>query len=180
MKKQVYIISMIVLFTGMVFSIESCKKDDSVNDSGISSGSGKVAYLGKEYALNFGNFEDYGEYDGIYYYQVYLFSEGVDIANESGSGNVVAIYFSTYSPPLSLGTIPYYTEFVDPIPTCEAEIVLEYDLDNEIGIRISSFTEGTSTISKSSDGNSYTIQFNFTTFDGDILSGEYTGNISEI
>jgi len=95
----------------------------------------------------------------------------VDIETDTGFGNVLAIYFSTYSAPFPEGTIPYFTESVDPVPTFEAEAVLDYDLDNEEGIHLTGFTDGELTITKSSDGNTITIQFDCNSFEDEKLTG---------
>jgi len=160
-------------------TFNSCKKENNTNDGGASTGTGEIEYLGKKYAVNYGYYELYGQFEGIYNYQLYLFSDGVDIEKESGIGNVIAIYFSTYLPPLSEGTIPYYSENVNPYPTFEAEVVLDYNLDTSSGIRLSYFVDGELTISKSSDNKTYTLQFDCAVDDEESLSGHYTGTIIE-
>ena len=168
----------IVFLVGIVATFLACEKDDIKEDGG-SGGSGKMVYMGKEYPVSIGYYETYGIYDGIHNYRLYIYSEGVNIETESGTGNAIAIYFSTYVAPLPIGTIPYYSETVDPVPTFEAEVVLEYNLDTEEGIRLSSFSEGELTITKSSEANTYSVQFNCISFGGEILSGQYSGKIFE-
>ena len=169
----------IAVFPVIIFAaLLACEKDDST-EKGESGGSGKMVYMGKEYPISIGYYETYGIYDGIHNYQLYLYSKGINIETESGTGNAIAIYFSTYVAPLPIGTIPYYSENVDPVPTFEAEVVLDYNLDTEEGIRLSSFTEGELTITKSSQANTYTVQFNCITFGGETLSGQYSGTIFE-
>jgi len=179
MKRLTHLALSIAILIAVSATFTSCKKENNTNDGGASTGSGEIEYLGKKYAVNYGYYELYGQFEGIYNYQLYLFSDGVDIEKESGFGNVIAIYFSTYLPPLSEGTIPYYSDNVDPCPTFEAEVVLEYNLDTDSGIRLSYFADGELTISKSSDNNTYTIQFNCVVDDEESLSGNYTGKITE-
>jgi len=178
MKRLIYLIGAITFLIGITLTFDACKKENNSNDA-ESKGSGKMVYMGKEYLINIGYYETYGVYDGIYNYQLYLFSEGVNIENESGTGNVIAIYFSTFSAPLPIGTVPYYSENVDPVPTFEAEVVLDYNLETENGIRISSFSEGELTITKLSEANTFTVQFTCVLHDGETLSGQYTGTIYE-
>jgi hypothetical protein len=172
----------VIVFLFLLFFLMNnvaCKKEKDEYDGGIT-GSGEIEYNGIKYEINKGLYEYYGQFDGgVHNYRLYLFSDGVDIENESGSGNAMAIYFSTYTPPLNSGTIPHYSEDLDPIPNFEAEMVLDYDLDAEVGIRFYSFVDGDFTISKS-QGNAYTIQFSVTTWDDEIITGQYSGNIFEI
>lgn len=168
----------IVILLGTAVTFVACEKDDITNE-GESRGLGKIAYMGKEYSISIGYYETYGVYEGIHNYQLYLYSEGVNIETETGTGNVIAIYFSTFSAPLTSATIPYFSEVVDPVPTFEAEVVLDYNLETENGIRLSSFSDGELTIAKSSGESTYTVQFNLNLYDGEILSGQYTGTIYE-
>lgn len=179
MKRLTYLIITLTFSVGILLVFDSCKKEDETNNDGGPTGSGEIEYRSKKYAINHAYYEYYGEFEGIHNYQLYLFSDGVDIENESGFGNAAAIYFSTYTSPLPAGTIPYYSDSVDPVPAVEAEVVLGYDLDTENGIRITSFEEGQLTMTKSSDGNSYAVQFSFTTADDEVLSGNFTGKIIE-
>jgi hypothetical protein len=177
--KRLHYLSIITFFLiGISATFLSCEKNDATEDV-ESGGSGKIAYLGKEYSISIGFYETYGIYDGIHNYRLYLYSEGINIESETGTGNAIAVYFSTYAAPLPIGTIPYYSEVVDPVPTFEAEVVLDYDLETEEGIRLSSFTEGELTITKSSKANTYVVQFNCILFGGETLSGQYTGTIYE-
>lgn len=167
------------MLVGLSAMFDSCKKNDEADPAGSGpTGSGKITYLDKSYPVSRGYYEYYGKYDqGIHYYQIYLFSEGVDIENESGSGNAIAMYCSTFEAPLPQGTIPYYSSDEDAVPNFEAQAALDYNLDTETGIRISTFTGGELTITKSSD--QYTLQFSCQLEDGEILSGQYTGKVIE-
>lgn len=164
---------------GILLYSNSCKKDEETINNGGPTGSGEMQYMSKKYMIKYAYYEYYGLFEGVHNYRLYLFSDGVDIENESGYGNAAAIYFSTYASPLPEGTIPYYSESVDPVPSIEAEVVLEYDLSAETGIRISGFNEGELSITKSSDGKTYTIQFSWITFDEEVLSGQYNGQVTE-
>ena len=181
MKRLTYLIITLAFSVGILLAFDSCKKEkeDETNNDGGPTGSGEIEYMSEKYAINQAYYEYYGLFEGIYNYRLYLFSGGVDIENESGYGNAVAIYFSTYASPLPTGTIPYYSQSVDPVPSVEAEVVLGYDLDTEIGIQITHFTQGELTMTKSPDGKTYTVQFNWTTMDNEVLSGNYSGQIIE-
>jgi len=177
MKKIIYLLPAIIGLFCISTTFNSCTKKKNGNDES-GSGTGSISYLGKNYMIEKGLFEDYGINDGVYNYQVYLFSDGVNIDNETGYGNVIAIYFYGNTKPIQTGTIPYYEIDADPVPTFEAEVALDYNLDTNTGIRISSFTGGELTITKTSDNN-YSIQFNCVTEEQETLSGQYTGTISE-
>lgn len=155
----------------------SCKKDKEDSYDGSPTGSGTLIYQGKSYAISFGLYEDYGFYDGIHYYELYLFSSGVNLDEETGYGNIAAIYFSTYTAPLSTGTIPYYSEGIEPVPAVEAQVGLDYNLETEVGTDLYAFVDGEINISKSDDN--YNIQFTFILQGGGTLTGQYTGRIFE-
>ncbi len=167
-----------VLITLTTLMVSSCKKEEDQKIEGPS-GTGILEYKGIQYDITMAYYELYGQFDGIYNYELYLFSDGVDIDNETGFGNVAAIYFSTYSPPLPEGTTPYYDESSNPYPNFEAEVVLDFDLDADTGIRMNYFDEGGFILNKSSDGKTYTIQLSCILAGKDTLSGHYSGSIIE-
>ena len=96
---------------------------------------------------------------------------------ETGTGHVLAIYFYGDMPPLQQGTIPYNgSEQI--VPAFEAEAAMDYNLDTQTGIYISAFSDGELTISSSS-GNNYTIAFSLEQQDGKLVTGQYTGKVTE-
>ena len=181
MKKLAYLLITIIFLAGITVTFNACNEEDDTVDI-VSNGSGEIEYMGKKYAINFGYYEVYGKFEDAYNYRVYLFSEGVDIENESGFGNAIAIYLASYSPPLTSETIPYESDSFDTYPSFSVQGVLEYDLDTQNGIELNfGDANGDLTITKSSDGKTYTIQFKCTSLgDEKTLTGKYTGKITEL
>jgi hypothetical protein len=173
------------LFSGVLFLViilllflGSCKKDKEETLNEGPTGTGSVFYNESTYSLNRAAYELYGQFGGVYNYELYLFSEGIDVDTETGTGNIVSMYFSTYVAPLPAGTIPYYTFNVPEVPTFSASLYLEYDLVNETGIRFDGFEDGEVTISRS--GDTYTVEFTCYSMGQDTITGQYTGKILEI
>lgn len=178
MKKLTSLLIAFIFMVGLATIFESCKKDEEEVNLNESSGTGTIEYMGKTYDIRYGLYEYYGEFEGIYNYRLYLFSDGVDIENETGMGNVLAIYFYGDMPPLQQGTIPYNSGFDQNIPSFDAQAAIDYNLDTETGIRIDAFSDGELTITNNS-GNNYTITFSLEQGDGELLTGQYTGKVSE-
>ena len=161
----------------LVLSESACKKNDE--DTGLSqaSGTGTVKYQGKSYTVKYGLYEYYGEFEGIHNFELYLFSDGVDLDNEKGRGTVIDLYFYSNVPPLPTGTIPYYIGATINPPVFDARAGLDYNLETQDGIAFNGFDYGELTITR--NGDNYTIQFTLQTDDGETVSGQYSGKVGE-
>ena len=177
MKKLTCIVIAFTFIVGLATTFESCKKKEEDVNLNESSGTGTIEYMGESYDIRYGLYEYYGEFEGIHNYQLYLFSDGVDMEKETGSGNVLAIYFYGDMSPLQQGTIPYNGSN-QIVPSFEAEAAMDYNLDTQTGIHISAFSDGELTISSSS-GNNYTIAFSLEQEDSKLVTGQYSGKVTE-
>lgn len=158
--------------------LSACNKDDKKENVTPTLGNGFVEYDGKTYGLDYALYEDYGQNSGVYNFEIYLYSSGIDMEEESGTGNVVAIYFYSNKPPIPVGLTPYFTEFVNPVPTVEAELVLDYNLETEEGTAFYNFVGGQVRITQLGE-DQFRIEFSFFLNSGKNITGEFSGRIDE-
>ncbi len=173
-RHQHLLISLFVIIS-IILSSSSCKKEDNVNDPGSSSGTGSIEFDGKSYSIKYGLYDYFGEFGGVHNFELFLFSDGVNLNNETGEGNVISIYFYSDVPPLPTGTIPYYSG-TDDIPYIEAQAGLDYNLETQVGKVIPVFQEGNVTITRS--GDTYNIEFTLISETEGQMTGNYKGKVS--
>ncbi len=170
----------ILLFFTSV-TLMSCSTDD---DGEEENGSGNANYDGTEINLDQGYIVDYGEYEGLYNFDITLLSDDfeIDIANENIEGNGEMVYFEMWteqSSGLKNGTYTLSNGESD-FGLTYAEFAMDFNPneDEEEGGSYLESTVAEVTVNKS--GSTYTLDFELTFENGKSLTGRYVGNLIEI
>jgi len=141
------IIKSILLICALIFAI-ACSKDDDitkVNNTGIITIKG-VAYVLAD-GIIWDRIEESGE--GIYNFDIDLFSEGIDPENETGLGHLAAMeLYTDLSDDLAPGTYIHDTDGTYPTGTFCGNIILDINFDTEKVSKWYTTTSGNITVKK--------------------------------
>lgn len=167
------ITKVVALLMGLSVVLSSCSKDDENKPAS------QVTFDGTTYSLNNGTISSM-EWDGAYEIDINL--SNFSLADAMSGGNVPSELNTLYiniegqsSAALEAGT--YKLDDADP----DSEVFMadfSYGMDaTGEGGEIVDFENGTVTVAK--DGESYSIEFTFTTVDGKEAKGSYKGRLDE-
>ena len=132
---------------------------------------GSFTYDGNTYPVHSAMLWDYGATNGSYNLDFEAVSAGVDLMEETGTGNGFLIELFFPNPTPTSGTYTYNTN-LDPFTFGYAEIFLPWDYDAWTGTFVPA-TGGT--VNVTVNGTEYTIEFTLTLVDGKTATGSYTG-----
>jgi len=158
----------------VLFIFVSC--DPDLKSS--SQGNGTLVYKSVTYSLSQGILEGYGSSytaDGSYDWDIILASSGINIINETGTGEY--LYIDLNSPEVSLVPGIYtwnYTRVANSL--VDGEIGIGYDAYNEIAQDWGSVTGGTVNII--SVGSTYELEFTLYLDNGETVTGSYRGQLT--
>lgn len=159
----------------MAIGFSSCN-DDEDGPPGKFTFNGKTYQITKVYAESDGS-EPVGD-DVYYYWTVYLVSSGISYNTTeeewSGTGDAVLLYFWALNDD---SLLPPGTYTDDDDGYCDG-VYIGYNVVEEVGDYYGDFDSVSFTISKS--GNTYTINFTIETDDGEVITGSFTGSVSDI
>jgi hypothetical protein len=166
----------IILFV-IAITICSCSGDDDNNSNSIN----KLIVDGVEYPLESGNLLNYGSDVGIYNIDLDIQSPGIvvpDCTEESAIGQGQNIYFEMWtSNPDFLDSMTYSIvdeEFLEVGDITTSDYILNYDSDAQENTW-TIISSGTVDVQKS--GNNYTISWDLTGMDGEVITGNYSGTL---
>ena len=156
----------------VLFVFVSCDPDFKSS----SQGNGTFVYKGVTYSLSQGILEDYGSNgNGSYNWDITLFSSGININNETGTGEIV--YLELNSPEVSLVPGPY-TWNIDMV----ANSLTTGDLD--IGCNVATgysqeyrYANG-GMVTITSVGSEYILNFTLDLDNGETVTGSYSGPLT--
>ncbi len=158
-----------------------CKKDDD-NENSNNSNSNHFTYLGQDYEITEGRIDYYGmKKNGktiLYNFEVELFSSGITSTGDTKSGQGNLVFMDVYSTSAAsiAGTYPMGESGYEDIPHFEdGLIIMNGSFDNgwpdDVGI-----LDG-STLKISKDGDIYTFEMEWTSFDNKSITGYYKGEL---
>ena len=173
----------LILLLAAVFTFTSCDSDD--DNGGDNNETGNFLRIDDDrFELSQGYIEEYGELqDGVYDWDVTLFSDDFDLTNEeepTGTGEAIYLDLRTSNPNgLSIGTYTYSDEEEE-----DAGALTYVDAIAGIGISFESETGTTfiitsGTVTVSGTGSDQVIEFDLTASNGDAVTGRYKGALIE-
>lgn len=150
--KNLLTLSMIAVLS-IALTFTSCKKDDDNNTT--NSG---TAVVGENTAtFSKGALEFYGLWgQNTYNFDIYLASSGIDIANETGSGDLLYFELFTSTDTFNGGTFTYsFDQLANTFDN--GYLIINGNWETEIAENYYEIQSGTLTVTKS--GNSYDISY---------------------
>jgi len=160
----------VCLLLTAILLLHSCKKDESGPENFLK-------YNDLTYEITKGYLENYGEYGGVYNYDVILTSTGITLTEDgpSGVGNIA--YFEMYSSSstdLAAGTYTFSASAINANTFDEGLVGLDFDLANEVGTSLE-LVGGTIEVSKT--GSTYEINITGVLATGKTVTGRYKGTL---
>lgn len=160
-----------------VITIYSCSGDDDNNSNSIN----KLIVDGVEYPLESGTLLNYESDGGIYNIDLDIQSPGIvvpDCTEDSAIGQGQNIYFEMWtSNPDFLDSMTYSIvdeEFLEVGDITTSDYILNFDSDAQENTW-TIISSGTVDVQKS--GNNYTISWDLTGMDGEVITGNYSGTL---
>ena len=138
------------------------------------SGTGSFTYDGQTYPLTGAGLDIFTEY-----FEVNLVSSGINVAEWTGTGNIV--WFDLTSPSTQGAPGTYDWAVTGGYELYDAAISLNYVAGSGTGTWLSADDVLASTadyVSIAVDGSTYTIEFHLTMTDGKTVTGSYTGTVT--
>lgn len=171
---------MFILLLLTSVSFISCSEDDDGGE-GNENGSGNATYNGTKINFDKGFIVNYGEYEGLYNFDITLLSDDfeIDIINEDLEGTGEIIYFEMWtdqSTGLKNGTYTLSNGESD-FGLSFAEFAVDFNPNDADEDDYLEATEAEITVNKS--GSTYTLDFDLTLENGKSLTGRYVGNLIE-
>ncbi|MDX9801085.1 MAG: hypothetical protein RBT69_07105 [Spirochaetia bacterium] len=172
-KSKISLLLSVILTIAVIFT--GCDNSGSSDSSGTS-GTGELEYMGKTTSLTQLAFDKLGPVGSAYNTDIHIYTDGIDVNNESGSGMIIYLetFFSTSE--VTEGTYNW-TNDTTPGPntfSAESEIIT---VVNGSSLPPDPITAG-SLFTISIDGSIYTINGTLQTADNGPAVFSYTGPVN--
>jgi hypothetical protein len=161
----------ICLLFAAFFLLYACKKDEESGPENY------LKYNDVTYELNKGYLEYYGDYGGVYNFDLTVASSSITISEDgaSGVGNIAYFeMFSSSSTDLAAGTYTFSATSMNANTFDEGLVGLDFDLANEVGTSLE-LVGGTIEVTKT--GSTYEITISGVLATGKTVTGKYKGTL---